>query len=119
MSDHAADRGKSLQMLGARVWRGQQQEDEVDPLSVDGLVVDRLGQARKQAVDRLLSRDLAVGNGDAVTESGRSEAFPLDQARQDLVGIETRALPGKLRKLLQQPALVRGRNGRLDRIEIQ
>ena len=46
-----ADRGKGLQMLGARVRRRQEQENEVDGPRVDRLVFDRLGEPDEEAID--------------------------------------------------------------------
>ena len=106
-------------MLGAGVGRRQEEEDEVHLASVDRLVVDRVRQAREQAINAVQAFDLAMRNGNALAEAGRAEPFALADARQDLASVEAEALRRDLRKLLQQGALVAARQRRLDRIKIE
>lgn len=71
-------------MIGARALRRKQQEHEIDRLVVQRLEIDRLLQPSKDADDRMDVSQLAVGNGDAVADAGRAQAFALQDNVEDL-----------------------------------
>ena len=49
LAQDPGDAGQRLEVVGAGAFRGEQQEQEVDRLAVEGLEVDRLLEARDQA----------------------------------------------------------------------
>src|SRR5215207_3409348 len=106
MTDHPADRGQGFQMFGPRVGRRKQEKDQVDRPAIDRFIVDRLSQARGEAIDLRQALNLAVGNRDAVAETGRAETLPLGDAGDDGCRIQTEPLAGELGELLEQGALV-------------
>ena len=53
-------------MIGAGVFRREQQKHEVDRLAVDRLEIDRAIEPRKQPEQLFQFRQLAVRNGDAI-----------------------------------------------------
>ena len=65
---------QQLQVRRVFLRRHQQNEDQIYRLTVDGVVVDRLGQRETGGMD-LLAVDPAVGNCDPLAEPG-APCFP-------------------------------------------
>src|SRR4051794_24829084 len=72
VAKRAARAGQRLEMVGARIGRRQDEEDEVDRKSVDRLEVDRRRQPREEADDPVEPLELGVGNRSAGAEAGRA-----------------------------------------------
>src|SRR4051812_26347358 len=106
-------------MFRACVRRRQQQEDEIDRPPVDRLVIDRLGKARKEAIDALEALDLGMRDGDALPKSSRTELFTLIKAGEHHRRINTNALGREVRQLLHERALAAARKRGLDRIAVK
>src|SRR3712207_7973706 len=56
IAQHARDPGERLEMVRARALGRDEQEDEIDGQIVDGVEIDRLGEAREDAQDRKSTR---------------------------------------------------------------
>src|SRR6185503_1093648 len=119
MAGDPADRRQRLQMLGARIGRQKQEEDQVDRAAVDRFVVEGFGKPSEQAVDSLQTFHFAVRNGDSMAESGRAELLPLRNTRQDHRRIDVEPLSRETGELRQQRLLASARKRGLDRVEIE
>src|SRR5215469_16038644 len=64
-------------MVGAGGFRREQQKHEIDRLTVERLELHRPFESRKQSEQLVELRQLAVRNGDAVTDAGRTELLAL------------------------------------------
>src|SRR5690606_41497886 len=60
VAEQAGDAGEGLEVVGAGALGGEQEEDEVDRLLVDGVEVDRLPEAGEQAVEAGEARQPAL-----------------------------------------------------------
>ena len=106
-------------MLGAGVRRRQEKKDKVDWPAVDRLIVDRLPEAREQAVDPRQPLDLCVGDRNALAEAGRAKLLALIQSREHGAGVEPQPLRDKVGQLLEQRSFVAAGKRRLDRIAVE
>src|SRR5215468_4601300 len=70
-------------MVGAGGFRREQQKHEIDRLTVERLELHGPFETRKQSEQLIELRQLAVRNGDAVTDAGRTELLALLQNLQD------------------------------------
>src|SRR5215470_4843149 len=70
-------------MVGAGGFRREQQKHEIDRLTVERLELHGSLESRKQSEQLTELRQLAVRNGDAVTDAGRTELLALLQNLQD------------------------------------
>src|SRR5262249_38402152 len=66
-------------MVGAGGFRREQQKHEIDRLTVECLELHGSLESRKQSEQLVELRQLAVRNGDAVTNAGRTELLALLQ----------------------------------------
>src|ERR1700730_12964877 len=66
-------------MVGTDAFRRQQQEDQINRLTVERLEIDRAREPREQAEQLVELGELAVRNGDPVADAGRAELLPLQQ----------------------------------------
>jgi len=82
------------------VLRGEQHEDEVDRLSVEGIERHRLVQPRKQAHHARKPAELGVRDAHAAPQPGRSELLAMPQRLEDVAGVEARKLSGALAEFL-------------------
>ena len=121
VAQQARNARQRLQVVGARGFRRQQQENQIDRLAVERLEIDRLVQPREQAEQPTELRQLAVRNGDAIADAGRAELLALQQHFEDralvLAGQFGRARGQLLDRLLLAVDLER-RNDRVRRDEI-
>src|SRR6266852_8967158 len=88
-------------MIGAGGFRRQQQEHEIDGLAVERLEIDGSLEPCKQTEQLVELWQLAVRNGDAVTDAGRAELLALLQNLQDGALALTAELGGLGGQLLQ------------------
>src|SRR5262245_62803324 len=70
-------------MIGAGGFWCEQQKHQIDRLAVERLEVDRPFQPGEQSEQLAELGQLAVGNGDAIADAGRSELFALLQRLQE------------------------------------
>ena len=70
-------------MVGAGGFRREQQKHEIDRLTVERLELHGSLESRKQSEQLTELRQLAVRNGDAVTDAGRTQLLALLQNLQD------------------------------------
>ena len=108
-------------MVGARRFRGDQHEDEIDRQAVRGLEIDRALEPGEDAENMLAFGELAVRDGDAVADPGRAEPLALQDRIEDLArrqaGDERRALAHFLQRLLLAVHPQGGQDGvRLDEL---
>src|SRR6476469_9013898 len=108
-------------MIGARAFRGEQQKDDVDGCSVNGVEVDRIGEPGADAGYALQPNELAMRDGDTLAEPGRAQPLTLQQRVEDVAllqaGEPRRARRQILKQLLLGLDLERG-NHRLGADEI-
>ena len=95
-------------MIHARAGRRQQQENEIHRHPVDRRELDRLGQLGEQRHDMIETVDLAMRNGDAAAEAGRSQPLAFAQPLGHLARVEAEPLRRQIGRVLEQ-SLFRGR----------
>jgi hypothetical protein len=95
MAHDPADRGERLEMLGAGIGRGEQQENQIDRDSVDRLIADRVRKADEQTIDLRQAFDFAVRDGDSLAEAGRAELLALPDRCQDFGRAISSRLPAR------------------------
>src|SRR5215472_9589713 len=88
-------------MVGAGGFRREQQKHEIDRLTVERLELHGPFESRKQSEQLIELRQLAVRNGDAVADAGRTELLALLQNLQDRSLALTAELGGLGGQLLQ------------------
>ncbi len=88
-------------MVGAGGFRREQQKHEIDRLTVERLELHGSLESRKQSEQLTELRQLAVRNGDAVTDAGRTQLLALLQNLQDRSLALTAELGGLGGQLLQ------------------
>jgi len=79
---------ENLQMAFVGVLGNQQDETQGNRLVVGGVEFQRGFQPVKRTAGILQAFDAAVRNGDSVAERGRPEAFALEQAGENIRGLE-------------------------------
>ena len=84
-------------MVGPRLLRRQQDEDQVDRLLVDRVEVDGPFEPREEALDPVDARELAVRDRDPVSDARGPEPLPLQEDVEDLS--EAAEPPAKRRQL--------------------
>ena len=72
-----------LEVISARCFRREQQEDEVNRLVVERFEIDRARQPCEEPKESAEFRKLAMWNGHATTDAGRAELFALKQDFQN------------------------------------
>jgi hypothetical protein len=70
-------------MVGARFFRRQQHEDQIDRLAVHRFIVDGPFQAGEDAADGAGLAHAAMGNGDAGADAGGAQPLALHQGLED------------------------------------
>src|SRR3954468_6325434 len=108
ITQQARDAGESLEVIGARAFRRQQQENRIDRSLVDRVEIDGMAEPREHA-DRLgQPGHAAVRDGDAAADAGRAEPLALQQTVEQATLVEA----VKLRRFggqLGQQGLLAGR----------
>src|SRR5450755_3179804 len=91
IAQQPCDSRQRFEVIGARAFRRQQQEHQVDRLAVHRLEIDRALEAGKKPEQLFQLGKLAVRDGDAIADGGGSQFFALQQH------LENRAfvLPGQ------------------------
>ncbi len=94
-------------MLLGRLLRHEQHEDLVDRLAVGRVERNRLQRPDERAERLREALDSAVGNGDALSETGRSEPLAREEAVEHDRARDLRVVLEQLADLLEQPLLAR------------
>src|SRR6266508_3980787 len=89
-------------MVGAGMLGRQQQEYEIDRLSVHRIEVDGSRKPGENSMHPAQSLDLSVRNGNALAETGRAEFFALEKRFEDAPLLEPRDLGSSMRKLMKE-----------------
>jgi hypothetical protein len=76
-------------MIGARAFGRQQQEDQIDRLTIERLEIDRSVKAGKQAKQTIELRQLAMRDRNAVSNPGGTELLALQQGFENRAFAET------------------------------
>src|SRR5215831_903775 len=108
-------------MVGAGGFRRKQQKNEIDRLTVERLELHGLFESRKQSKQLVELRQLAVRNGDAVTDAGRTELLALLQNLENrplALAAELGGLGGQLLQNLLLAVDLQRRNDGIRRNEI-
>ena len=92
-------------MLGARIGRRKQQEDEIDRHVVDRGELDRLGELGEQADDPVEPGHFAVRDRHAAAEAGRAQPLALCQSLGDMACVEPELAFGQPGQRLEQRLL--------------
>ncbi len=66
-------------MIGAGIFRGEQQKHKIDRLAVERFEIDGFFEPGENAVDAAEFRQLAVRDRDAIPDAGRAETLPLQE----------------------------------------
>ena len=98
-------------MIAAGVFRGQEQENQIDRLVIERIELDRLIQAREHADDLLERSGLDVRYGDATAEPGRAKPFTLKQRVEQFALLKAGEFRGALAEFLQRLLLALGLQG--------
>src|SRR5690606_16981560 len=85
---HAGDLAEQFKVLIGGGFRDQQDEQQVNRGAVDGVEIDWSIKAQHGADGRRTASEAAVGNGDAVAETGGTEFLPGYQAFEDVLVVE-------------------------------
>src|SRR6266699_4310094 len=121
IAQEARDARQRLEMVGAGGFRREQQKYEIDRLTVERLELHGPFETRKQSEQLIELRQLAVRNGDAVTDAGRTELLALLQNLQDrslALAAELGGLGGQLLQNLLLAVDLQRRNDGIRRDEI-
>src|SRR5499433_1449222 len=108
-------------MVGAGGFRREQQKHEINRLTVERLELHGPFEARKQSEQLVELRQLAVRNGDAVTDAGRTELLALLQNLENrslALAAELGGLGGQLLQRLLLAVDLERRNDGVRRDEI-
>src|SRR5262245_17988846 len=108
-------------MVGAGGFRREPQKHEIDRLTVECLELDGPFESRKQSEQLVELRQLAVRNGDTVTDAGRTELLALLQNlenRSVALAAELGGLGGQLLQNLLLAVDLERRNDGVRRDEI-
>src|SRR5262249_725497 len=101
VTQEASDASQRLEVIRAGTFRRQQQEHQVNRLAVHRLEIDRTIEPGKQAKDLFQLRQLAGGDGKAITDRGSAELLPLQQHFENRALVLPGQLGGLGRELLQ------------------
>src|SRR3546814_17464097 len=82
--------------------RHQQAKDQVDRVTVMGVVVERMPKAYERADAVVDAGHAAMRNRHAVTQAGTAELFACREAAKDIAGIEVAGACQQLRQLLKR-----------------
>ena len=83
-------------MVGARIERREQHEEQIDRQAIDRIEVDRPRELEEQAAHAAEIGHLGVRQGDAAAEAGRSQPFAFEQGFADFAGIEAERAAGEV-----------------------
>lgn len=108
------DAGKRLQVIRACTFGSKQQEHQIDRLIINCLEVDRFDQPGENTNQTIERDELAMRDSDAMTDSGRTKAFALQQGIEYFPSRQTGYLSRMRRdfldRLLFRIGLERGKN---------
>jgi hypothetical protein len=95
-AQHPCRTGKGVELLALRLRGQQQQKYQIDRLAIDGLEVNRLGEADQNAKRPRDAFETGVRDGDAGAGSGRARALRASTAlkRPRLHSIQAQQPPG-------------------------
>src|SRR5690348_3425395 len=77
-------------MIRTRALRRQQQKNEIDRLAIERIEFDRTIESCEQSKQVIEFGQLAMRDGDAVSDRRRAELFPLQQSLEDFALAQTR-----------------------------
>ena len=92
----ARDAGQGPQMFTIGARRGEQGEDEIDGLAVNGIEIDRLIQTHKHGAHPVQTFEPGMGDRDAVTNPGGALGLAIAQGVEHQGGVETESTGGEL-----------------------
>src|SRR5690606_2536886 len=98
VAQHTGDARKCLQMIRASIFRRKKQKNKIDGLIVQRLEINRGFQTSKDSSYFVNIRQLAVRNGNAITNPGGTKALALENCFENFTLRET----GQFRSLLRQ-----------------
>ena len=105
VAEHLGQLGQQLQVVFVGLFRHQQHEQQGDRASVGRVEGNRLGQADEGAKGILQAFDAAVGNGDALSQSGGAELLPGKQAVEDGASADSVVVLEQQARLLESALL--------------
>src|SRR5450631_2552197 len=108
LAEHLRQLGKKLQMLLGRLLRHQQDEHLIDRLAVGRVERDRLQRPNECSERARKALDASVRDGDALTQTRRSEPLAREQAVEDDRARDLRVVLEHLADLLEQTLFARG-----------
>src|SRR5690606_13190975 len=102
IAQHACNARQRLEVIRTSPFRSQKQEDQIHGLVVQRLEIDRCFQPREDACDALDAGQLAMRDGDAVANTGRTELFALQDGVEDFPLRKSGDRSGFFRKQLKE-----------------
>ncbi|KEY98821.1 hypothetical protein AI27_08940 [Sphingomonas sp. BHC-A] len=107
----ARDAGQRLEMLGARIDRGEQREDDVHRRFVHRVEGNRRVEQDDHAAHFLKARNLRMGNRDSAAKAGGPQLLALQQRFRHHIRFQAVGLGSQRRNLLKQLLLAVHRKG--------
>ena len=93
---------KGLEVVGTRVFRGEEEEHEIDGLFIHGIKIDRRRRPGKDAVQARQSGQLGMRDGDAQPHSRRSQSLSFEKSIEDSPLISADDARGMARQFLER-----------------
>src|SRR5690606_29231598 len=119
LAQQARDACECLEVISARMFGREQQEDQVHRLVVQRFELDGFIQASEQAHDLLQAFEFYVWDSDSSAEAGRAKAFPLQEGVEEIPCLKRCELGSALAQLLKRLLLALRLQGRNDAIRRQ
>jgi hypothetical protein len=98
--------GERIELVALWLRREQQQKHDIDWPAIDGIEVDRLGEANQDPEWPRHSLKARVGNGNSRTRSGRAERFTFQQRLRKDCFVQPEDDGGPMGEFMQQVRLV-------------